>query len=163
MSALIGRSEKTHRVQEFRTSGTFTVPVGLKTVNLFMIGAGGGGDGVKGGNGGRLVKMPYDVSGKVSCSVLIGAGAAFSQGGNTSFDGVVAQGGCPSSVTPSAGLATVGEDGFGGYGTNGISAPSPGVASVNGVSELPYANSGAGSFTNAVVPASGYCRVEWYE
>lgn len=160
MAAMIGGSTtKTLRVKEFRTSGTFTVPTGVKTVSLFLV-AGGGGSNANAGNPGNIVELNYDVSGKASCAVVIGAGGPIAgDGGNSSFDGtVIAQGGRGASVYSDPAY-TIGKNGFGGCGTTTSVAQNgaqPGVQ--------PLENTGASSGKAASTPGgSGYCRVEWEE
>lgn len=164
MAGLIGASAKTRRVKEFRASGTFTVPTGVKTVYLFQVGGGGGGDGSStGGQGGNVIQMPYDVDGKASCAVVIGAGGTQGNaGGDTIFDGVViAHGGEAGrgflSGNPVSVASPTGTDGFG--GSNGaISA----AVAINGARLSPKANTGAGGVQTSG-GASGYARVEWDE
>lgn len=162
MSGMIGSASKTLRVKEFRASGTFTVPDGVKTVELFLGGGGAGGNSTAGGgNPGRIVETKYDVYGKASCAVVIGAGGIInSEGGNSSFDGVVIAEGGRSAFVPTNGPVMVGVKGFGGVG-----ADSNSQVSVNGAkgpgADAP-SNSCAGGARNHV-GGSGYCRVEWYE
>lgn len=177
MAGLIGGSSgKTLRVQEFRTSGTFTVPSGVKTVELFMVGGGGGtsASGYKAGQGGNVLEVNYDVSGKASCAVVIGAGGSNTggAGGSTSFDGVVVSNGgagdgaasCSIEPTQHSGTPVSGRAGFGGNGvhnsTNGCyRAPGNGAyANSDGTT-----NTGAGASGAGKAGGSGYLRVEWYE
>ncbi|KRB70496.1 glycine-rich domain-containing protein [Noviherbaspirillum sp. Root189] len=181
MAGLIGTSGgKTLRVMEFRASGTFTVPSGVKTVELFLVGGGGGtaSNTYAAGQGGNVVKTKYDVNGKASCAVVIGAGGAAggSDGGNTSFDGVaIAYGGSGNGIRatdssgsfgPETGSSTgvvVGVDGFGG---NGVTVSYPYAAHpANGAKSLSAgpANTGAGASGGNRAGGSGYARVEWYE
>ncbi|HJV86918.1 MAG TPA: hypothetical protein VJ698_15740 [Noviherbaspirillum sp.] len=165
MAGLIGSSgSKNLRVKEFRSSGTFPVPSGVKTVSLFLVGGGAGGASSYLGQGGNVVEVNYDVDGKASCAVVIGAGgASAANGGNTSFDGVVfacgggAYGAVQSSTVPQIG--GTGKSGFGGHGANGST-----VAAANGAvsAESAPSNTGAGA-PNGMSGGSGYCRVEWYE
>lgn len=161
-----GSSSKTLRVQEFRASGTFTVPTGVKTIELFLVGAGGGGGATQGGGPGQVLRTKYDVNGKNSCVVVIGAGGAAdaANGGDSTFDGVVvavggiAQAGFANSGAPVVSVS--GNDGFGGIGSGSANVGIVG----NGARMLKdgAANSGAGgAFSKA--GGSGYARVEWYE
>lgn len=158
MSGLM-QAGKSLRVQEFRTSGTFTVPAGCLTVSLFLVGGGGGATGGYAGGGGNVVEVNYDVSGKSTCAVVIGAGGTTGDGGKSSFDGVVEAIGGVGSVIQAAGQNPYpsGKNGFGGAaGQTGYGAPVNGGAGIQ-----PLANSGAGSLSG-MAGGSGYCRVEWY-
>lgn len=170
MSGLIGGSSaKTLRVKEFRASGAFARPAGVKTVDLFLVGGGAGSGANSGGDGGNVMEISYDVSEKASCAVIIGAGGAVGNtaGGASSFDGVViASGGAPCSfdatVRP---VYATGKNGFGGAGV-----PKYGGASANGGGKggaaAPADNTGGGGGGDSgsgSPGASGYCRVEWYE
>lgn len=173
MSGLIGgSSSKGLRVKEFRSSGTFPVPSGVKTVSLFLVGGGAGSDGNDSGTGGNVIRINYDVDGKASCAVLIGSGGVSGgHGGDTVFDGVVvAKGGTANSGgTMTAGyfqqVESAGRDGFGGIGgigagrfvgMNGAGNPRPGR--YDGVP-----STGGGGAAGGSVGGSGYLRVEWYE
>lgn len=168
MAGLIGDASKKRRVKEFRSSGTFPVPSGVKTVWLFMVGGGAGGSSTNyAGGGGHIVETVYDVDGKASCAVVIGAGgAANSGGGNTTFDGVVvARGGFDSihysgnTYVPAGCVA--GKAGFGGHGSASFGNFMP---TNNGGSSAyaPLANTGGGGGVNSP-GGSGYLRVEWEE
>jgi hypothetical protein len=162
MAGIIAEAVKSLRVQEFRTSGTFPVPSGVKTAALFLVGGGGGG-GANAGQPGNILEINYDVSGKASCTVIIGAGGAFMvNGGNTSFDGVAIANGGICNAIGSQPTAVIGKMGFGGMtnATTGNAAPP-----LNGAlagSNAP-ANTGAGAPALAAAGGSGYARVEWYE
>lgn len=168
MAGLIGGSSALKlRVKEFRSSGTFNVPSGVKTVGLFMVGGGAGSGAGNGevGQGGNVVEINYDVDGKASCAVVIGAGGAIgAAGGDTSFDGVaIATGGQPAMISASQ-VTTYhpghegGTKGFGGHG-----AILGKMTASNGAKQGgPGANTGAGANGN-VQGGSGYLRVEWYE
>lgn len=177
MAGLIGSTTKSLRVKEFRTSGTFAVPSGVKTVSLFLVAGGGGGDTGGAGLGGNVVEVNYDVDGKASCAVIIGGGGgAGSEGGTTSFDGVVtAKGGMYASINSTAAAGTIGlaiassgKHGFGGHGQSHTLKNAPmnggGALSGTGTAQAPAANSGGGGAGGAAnLGASGYARVEWYE
>lgn len=166
MSGLIGgNSSKTLRVKEFRTSGTFTVPSGVKTVGIFLVGGGGSGIAQFGGQGGNVVEVNYDVAGKATCAVVIGSGGTLGgTGGSSSFDGVVVAAGgggqgSSNSATITTGGGPVGRCGFGGTSGDGYHyAASNGAISASEAG----ANTGAGGAQN-LAGGSGYCRVEWYE
>lgn len=154
------------RVKEFRTSGTWTNP-GAKTVELFMVGGGGGSFSSNSGLPGQILEIKYDVEGKASCAVAIGAGGVNSaSGGNTTFDGVaIAYGGQGAVVTASSRSVVVGKDGFGGMycpeSSTYASAPPINGAVINGDGKP---NTGAGAAgTLSWTGGSGYLRVEWTE
>lgn len=82
----------------FTSSGTFTVPKGVKSAEVFLVGGGGSGVMVCGGGGGftatsKLTVIPYD-----TIQVQIGAGGAGKSGGfnnpggDTSFGSTVSKG-----------------------------------------------------------------------
>jgi len=78
--------------QVFTTSGTWTKPIGVKTIELTLVGGGAAGqESVIGGGGGGYVKTIIDVSTVTSAAVTIGAGGTFSTtasavgGGTSSF------------------------------------------------------------------------------
>ena len=75
----------TQKVQEFTSTGTFTVPTNCSAVEVFMVGGGAGGGGVYytagqgsggGGGGGAVLKRNLTVTPGTSYTVTIGAGGA---------------------------------------------------------------------------------------
>jgi hypothetical protein len=94
--------------QEFTSSGNFTVPAGVTTVWVTMIGGGGSGanNGSNGGGGGAggafCYKSPVTVTPGATVSVTIGSGGAGvtapnngNAGGTTSFGSLSVSGGGP--------------------------------------------------------------------
>lgn len=164
MSGLFGGSgSRTLRVKEFRASGTFVVPAGVKTVELFLVGGGSGSSGNYLGAGGNLVKILYDVSGLLSCPVLIGAGGLVDgNGGDTSFNGdAVAEGGerfAGGYMGVAFEYSVAGQDGFGGHGSNANNR-----CTFNGGRYGAGATNKGGGGGSSFAGGSGYCRVEWYE
>ncbi|MEC4722939.1 hypothetical protein RY831_27650 [Noviherbaspirillum sp. CPCC 100848] len=155
------------RVMEFRASGSFPVPAGLKTVSLFLVGGGGASNAqTYAGQGGNIVKINYDVTGKASCVVVIGAGGTNGgDGGSTTFDGaVVAVGGKGNvGITNPMSIADGGEDGFGGHGIGYASTAAFITANGGAMNAAAGANSGGGGGGATGTGGSGYLRVEWYE
>lgn len=164
---------KTLRVLEFRASGTATGwPSTVKAVQIFAVGAGGASTAsYNGGEGGNIIETFYNVDGKASCAVVIGAGAVGSSGGNTTFDGVlIATGGKVDGVYASGAVNTIqnsaldsGKNGFGGAGLGALNnhanvRKNGASAGVGGA-----ANTGAGSSSNGAAGGSGYLRVMWEE
>lgn len=73
--------------QVFTSSGTWTKPNGVKTVEVTLVGAGGGGSTYGFGGPGGVIKRTLDVSNITSATVTVGAGgAATKSGGSTIFN-----------------------------------------------------------------------------
>ena len=73
--------------QQFTASGTFTVPAGVKLVQVLVVGGGGGGWFGGGGAGGVLFIPDYIVTPLGSITVGVGAGgAAVANGGASQWD-----------------------------------------------------------------------------
>jgi len=116
----------------FTSSGTFTVPVGLTSVDVLVIGGGGSG-GAAGGNiqyekgggggaGGFIYRPAFPISPGVPISVTIGDGAGpqshspwgvGSPGANTSFSNLTAIGGGGASQSGGSGGGARGQTGAG--------------------------------------------------
>jgi len=81
-----------HGSQEFTSSGTFTVPVGVTRIYITLIGGGGGGGASNtwqtgapgGGSGAWCWRLPYDVTPGQECAVVIGSGGSGGIGGTGS-------------------------------------------------------------------------------
>lgn len=91
------------RVQKFLSSGTFTVPNGVKSVNVTCVGGGGSGAwNSSGGSGGGVIKRTIDTSALMgtAITVTIGAGGqSGTPGGNSSFGSLLFAGGGSSAVS----------------------------------------------------------------
>jgi len=71
-------TETPYNVQSFTSSGTFSVPSGVTSVDVLVV-AGGGGASVGGGGAGGLIYMPgYPVTPGGTVSVTVGCGGAHS-------------------------------------------------------------------------------------
>jgi hypothetical protein len=87
-----GGSAVTQKVQEFTSTGTFTVPSNCTTVEVFLVGGGGGGGGGTtfannwsaggGGGGGGVLQKTITVTAGSSYTVTIGAGGAAGTSGS---------------------------------------------------------------------------------
>ena len=135
----------TQKVQEFTSTGTFTVPSNCTAVEVFMVGGGGGGGGVTcatnywtgagGGGGGGVIRRTLSVTAGASYTVTIGAGGAAgtnggshgSVGGDTTFGALATAygGGGGISFNDNAGtVATINNvratSGGGGWGANAL-------------------------------------------
>ena len=102
----------------FTTSGVFTVPNGVKELQVFCVGGGGGGNGgdgyVGGGGGGGYTNTDLlKVSKGSSIQITIGSGGIFADGGSTSVESISSNGGC------GAGKYFAGHDGGSGGGGGG--------------------------------------------
>ena len=71
-------------VVEFKQSGsyTFSVPVGVQSVDYLVVGGGGGGASGGGGGGGVLSGSNYSVTPSETITVVVGAGGAGGTGGS---------------------------------------------------------------------------------
>ncbi|RHJ75702.1 hypothetical protein DW103_17460 [Parabacteroides sp. AM08-6] len=167
-------------VEVLTTSGTWFVPVGCTSVDVWMIGGGGAGasgvtgsgpDGCGGGSG-FIINQTISVTPGSLISYIIGAGGDITSpnsgevhdGGSTSFGSLVAEGGKGGGNRHSTGKGGNGTSG-GGYdgnlgglnGTNGKGS-NPGIG--NGMSEIcPFNNvqyGGAGSGGTATPQNSSF-------
>lgn len=129
----------TQKVQEFTSTGTFTVPSNCSAVQLLLVAGGGGGGASKntsanqlwssgGGGGGEVIEGFYPVTPGASYTVTIGAGGAGSSniasaggtGGATSFGSLAtANGGGGGAGVPQDFLGFAGPTRNGGYGGGG--------------------------------------------
>lgn len=109
-------------VRTFTSSGTFTVPAGLSSVEVLVVsggGQGGGFEGGGGGGGGITYRASYAVSAGNNIAVTVGAGGTGATswvgaaGGASSFGGLTAPGGGGAS----GGFNSGGPGGSGGGGS----------------------------------------------
>lgn len=121
----------------FTASGTFTVPTGVNSIDIFCVGGGGGGVsdtvvGSGGGGGYTATKLKQDVTPGTSYTVTIGAGgyAETSQyGGSTSFDSILTAFGGYTAGHDEDGYTSSARGGCGGSGGNSGSRTSGYAAS----------------------------------
>ena len=83
--------------QIFTSSGTFTVPSGVTAVKVILIGGGGGVDADRGcvgggGAGGTATKWLSGLASGANVPVVVGASGGTTDGGASSFGGVIAYG-----------------------------------------------------------------------
>jgi hypothetical protein len=171
--------------QLFTSDGNFTVPAGVTTVYITMVGGGGGGGkagnssggcGGAGGGGQAIIKYPYTVTAEATYAVDVGAAGTAGTGGNggaganSTFDttGVVALGGnygaAGSGGTPGASGAVssslTGSNGatVGGKGVGGGAGGTNdgNTAASGGGSVFGIGGAGGESGGNGSAPASGY-------
>jgi hypothetical protein len=118
----------------FTTSGTFTVPMGVSSITIEVIGGGGAGskNGGGGGGGGGYAKGTYSVTPNTNLAVTIGAGGVRDpdpiDGGTTSVGTLISATGGKTGVT----------SGYGGGGAGGV-----GMGTINRTG----GNGGSGLFT----------------
>lgn len=159
--------------QTLTSSGTFTVPMGVRSIDIFCVGGGGGGEsyasnewGGGGGSGGNTAtKKEYLVSPGQTFYVTIGSGGEKGKNGNTTSFGSVlsALGGKVGSGNPgSNGGSGGGHAGWGissYYYVGGNGGSNGGNGSNNqrsdGGGEQFYGGSGQGSTTKAFGESSG--------
>lgn len=164
--------------QIFTTSGTFTVPKNVKKVQVFLVGAGGAGNDFSsgypsvydtnityqlggGGGGGGYTKTQYvDVTDGQQINVVVGAGG-YSDGGQSSFGSVIAEGGKISTRKCDGGNGGSG-GGYGGSGrqsqttvSNGTNGGSNGASGASHSVVMNRVGSGQGTTTRAFGESSG--------
>ena len=183
-----GGSDMVLKQQVFTESGTFTPSAGLLaaggSVEVLLVGGGGGGrfatNANYGGSGGQVIKRVVSVLG--ATTVTIGApgvttnAGASTNGGDTSFGSLLAQGGNAPASGPghTAGEGSGGGGGGptnipgqpGGYGFGGGGGPSSSCGGAN-VSTDAVASTGGGGYGAAAgnlrAASSGICIVTWWE
>jgi len=104
----------------FTTSGTFTVPAGITSLTITVVGAGGNGwlNGGGGGGGGGYAKGIYTVTPLSTLNVTVGTPNGGAVGGTTSVGGLVsATGGGEGFTVPNPNLGGGGAGGVGSGGT----------------------------------------------
>ena len=112
--------------QSFTSSGTFSVPAGITTANVLVVGGGGGGGANMGGGGGAgglifMPNAPVTPSGTVSVTVGDGGTAPGNVGQDSAFGTLIAKGG-----GGGGGPSQQGDDGGSGGGSAHNSNPSAG-------------------------------------
>src|SRR3989344_5480821 len=109
----------TTTVDTITSTGSWTAPANVSSVNVVCVGAGCGGvDGTTngGGGGGLVYKNNLSVTPGASYSVVIGTGSQYANGGNSSFNTtIIAYGG----TAGGAGGSYSGGDGGGNGGSQG--------------------------------------------
>jgi hypothetical protein len=114
----------TQKVQEFTSSGTFTVPSNCSSVEVFLVGGGGGGGRAQntgasvsfagsGGGGGGAIRRTITVTPSASITVTIGGGGAGATGNSAGATG----------TTTSFGSLSVLGGGGGGSNINNSNSP----------------------------------------
>lgn len=104
---------------EFTSSGSFTVPDGVTSIFVEVVGAGGNGgyNGTGGGGGGGYASGNYAVSPGQVLTITIGTPGAGAAGGTTSVEGLLSAGGGENGV--SVPNPEIGGGGDGGTGAGG--------------------------------------------
>ena len=155
--------------QQFNTSGTFTVPAGVRVVQVLLVGGGGGGgNGGGGGGGGGVLFIPnYKVTPAGSITVTVGTGGAINTNGlNSQWDvHQVAFGGGAGGLNTDVSFGNVngpkqGASGGGGSATSTvIGSPAPGSSqgSAGGIAPnvAPFPGGGGGGANGCGGSGSG--------
>jgi hypothetical protein len=135
----------TQKVQEFTSTGTFTVPSNCTAVEVFLVGGGGGAGGVAGtavatggGGGGGVIQRTLSVTAGASYTVTIGAGGSGGTSSGTS--------GSNGSDTTFGSLATAYGGGYGAGGTTNTPVIGGSRATIGGSSGSSNAGAGGGAF-----------------
>lgn len=125
-------------VQSFTANGTWTKPTGAQLLFVRMWGGGGKGGLSVGGGGGEYVEfwLPAALCSATE-SVVVGAGGTSGDGGNTSFNGIVANGG--------TGVSVPGTPGAGGSGSFALIKESGGTGGNPASGNVGYAGAGGGN------------------
>lgn len=164
------------------SSGRYTVPAGIRTLEVYCVGGGGGGGGAGysaqgstwgygigggGGGGGRVAKGTISVTPGTVISFTVGAGgSAGNNGGTTTFSSVSAAGGGKGTGGSSSGTGSsvayhVGSGGAGGSGGGGGSIARTDNTSSNGYFAQAGnggsngANGAAGQKQSSITPVDG--------
>jgi hypothetical protein len=105
--------------QTFTTSGTFTVPAGVTSISIEVVGAGGtgGGNGGGGGGGGGYASGTYSVTPLTTLPVIVGIGGSGPTAGTSSVSTFLSATGGDNGTSVSN--PNVGGGGVGGTGTGG--------------------------------------------
>ena len=158
-------------VEVFNSSGTFSVPSGVSSVQVLVVAGGGGGGGITpgsgsngyfnggGGAGGLVFNPSYSVTPGGTVSVTVGNGGTgpggTGQGGdgqNSVFGTITASGGGGGGEQGASGRA--GGSGGGGGGNTGAGGPGPGQQSPSG-GGTGYGNNGGQGATGGTGAGGG--------
>ncbi len=158
--------------QVFNSDSTFTVPDGIHKVDVLVVaggGAGGGGTSGGGGAGGLVWKTGHSVNPGEDISVSVGAGgsgggvaAPGTNGENSSFGSIVAQGGGHGASGENGGGTAAGDGGSGGgamrydvYKTFGSGTSSQGYngGDISGTDDYATAGGGGAGGVGSSVPS----------
>ena len=158
----------------FKASGSFTVPAGVRSIDIFCVGGGGaGGSGntsntssnqINGGGGGggyTAQKLQYAVTPGTVFSIVIGAGGAGgsatsgASGGTTSFGSVVSAAGGKGGSSQTGGSGGSGGGSSRSYGGAGGSNGGNGGFAYYGSASYGTAGTGQGTTTREWGSASG--------
>lgn len=150
------------QVQTYTVPGTysFTVPAGVSTLTLEVVGAGGsgGGNGGGGGGGGGYAKGVYTVAPGAVLSVNVGTGGGGPSGGTSNVGSLISASGGVNGTWVSN--PTIGGGGAGGAGTGGTIANYTGGTGGGGYWTY-FGGGGAGSAGSASNGTNGGNTIAW--
>lgn len=149
------------KMQEFTTSGVFTIPAAAKTLKITLVGGGAGGStggSSNWGGGSGFVKIKilnFPTDSMSTLTITIGTGGAVNTAGSAS---TVVQNGA-TILTAGGGYSTSGQADGQNTNSGGVSSPVNLPNVVGGRNAIGYGDGGSAMAAGK----NGYCLIEWTE